>query len=49
MNHRTQDFLIQAGERMAQIIVQKINTQTAVQVEHLANTPVEQKVSGAPI
>ena len=38
MNHGTQDCLIQAGERMAQIIVEKINTETAVQVEHLANT-----------
>ena len=38
MNHGTQDCLIQAGERIAQIIVQKINTETAVQVEHLANT-----------
>ena len=38
MNHWTQDCLIQAGERMAQIIVEKINTETAVQVEHLANT-----------
>ena len=26
MNHGTQDCLIQAGERMAQIIVEKINT-----------------------
>ena len=38
MNHRTQDCLIQAGERIAQIIVEKINTETAVQVEYLANT-----------
>ena len=38
MNHGTQDCIIQSGERMAQIIVEKINTQTAVQVEHLANT-----------
>ena len=38
MNHGTQDSLIQAGERMAQIIVEKINTETSVQVEHLANT-----------
>ena len=37
MNHGTQDCLIQVGERIAQIIVEKINTQTAVQVEHLAN------------
>ena len=38
MNHGTQDCLIQAGERIAQIIVANINTETAVQVEHLANT-----------
>ena len=38
MNHGTQDCLIQAGERIAQIIVEKINTETAVQVEHLGNT-----------
>ena len=38
MNHGTQDCLIQAGERIAQIIVEKIKTETAVQVEHLANT-----------
>ena len=38
MNHGTQDCLIQAGERIAQIIVEKINTEAAVQVEHLANT-----------
>ena len=38
MNHGTQDCLIQAGERMAQIIVEKINTETAVQVDHLANS-----------
>ena len=38
MNHRTQDCLIQAGERIAQIIVEKINTEAPVQVEHLANT-----------
>ena len=38
IKHGTQDCLIQAGERMAQIIVEKSNTETAVQVEHLANT-----------
>ena len=38
MNHGTQDYFIQAGERIAHIIVEKINTETAVQVEHLANT-----------
>ena len=38
MNHGTQDCLIQAGEPIAQMIVGKINTQTAVQVETLANT-----------
>ena len=38
MNHGSQDCLIQAGERIAQIIVEIINTETAVQVEHLANT-----------
>ena len=38
MNHGTQDCLIQAGERIAQIIVEKIITEAAVQVEHLANT-----------
>ena len=38
MNHMTQDCVIQAGERIAQIIVEKINTETAVQVEYLANT-----------
>ena len=38
MNHVTQDCFIQAGERMAQIIVEKINPGTAVQVGHLANT-----------
>ena len=38
MNHGTQDCLIQAGERIAQIIVEKINTEAAVQMEHLANT-----------
>ena len=37
MNHGTQDCLIQALERIEQIIVEKINTETAVQVEHLAN------------
>ena len=38
INHGTQDCLIQVGERIAQIIVEKINTKAAVQVEHLANT-----------
>ena len=38
MNDGTQDCLIQAGERMAQLIVEKINSETAVQVEHLAIT-----------
>ena len=38
MNHGTQDCLIQAGERIAQIIVEKMKTETAVQVEYLANT-----------
>ena len=38
INHGTQDCLIQAGERIAQIIVEKINTERAVQVKHLANT-----------
>ena len=38
MNHGTQDCLIQAGERIAKIFIQKINTETAVQVVHLANT-----------
>ena len=37
INQGTQDCLLQAGERMAQIIVEKINTETAVQVEHPAN------------
>ena len=30
--------MIQAGERIAQIIRKKINTETAVQVEHLPKT-----------
>ena len=30
MNHGTKDCLIQAGERIAHIIVEKINTETAV-------------------
>ena len=30
MNHGTQDCLIQAGERKAQIIFEKINTETAI-------------------
>ena len=38
INHGTQDSLIQAGERNAHIIVEKINTAAAVQVEHLSNT-----------
>ena len=38
MNHGTQDCLIQAGEQIAKIIFEKINTKAAVQVEHLANT-----------
>ena len=38
MNHGTQDCLIQEGERIAQVIVEKINTETAVQIEYLANT-----------
>ena len=38
MNHGTQDCLIQAGERIAQIIGEKMNTDTAFQVEHLTNT-----------
>ena len=38
MNHGTQDILIQEGERIASIIVEKINTETVVQVEYLANT-----------
>ena len=38
INHGTEDSLIQAGERIAQIIVGKINTAAAVQVEHLSNT-----------
>ena len=38
MHQGTQDCLIQAGERIAQIIVEKINIEAAVKVEHLANT-----------
>ena len=33
-----EECLIQTGERMAQIIVEKINTETAVQVNHLPKT-----------
>ena len=38
INHGTQNCLILGGERMAQIIVEKINIETAVQVRHLADT-----------
>ena len=47
MNHGTQDWLIQAGERMAKIIGEKINTEPAVQVEHLANTDCGTKGFGS--
>ena len=47
MNHGAQDCLIQAGERIAQIIVEKINTETLVQVEHLANTDRRRKGFGS--
>ena len=47
MNHGTQDCLIQAGELMAQIIVEKIKTETGVQVEHLANTDLGTKRFGS--
>ena len=47
MNHGTQDCLIQAGERIAQSIVEKINTATAVQVEYCANTDRRTKVFGS--
>ena len=38
INQGNEDCLIQTGERMAQIIVEKINNETAVQVKHLAKT-----------
>ena len=38
INQGKKECLIQAGERMAQIIVEKINTETAVQVKHLPKT-----------
>ena len=38
INHGTRDCLIQAGERMALIIVEKINSEAELQAEHLANT-----------
>ena len=47
MNHGTQDCLIQAGEQIAQLIVEKINTETAVQVGHLANTERRTKGFGS--
>ena len=37
MNHGTQDCLIQSGERIALTLFEKINSETAVQVEDLAN------------
>ena len=47
MNHGTQGCLIQVGERMAQIIVEKIKTETVVQVEHLANMDRGTKAFGS--
>ena len=47
INHGTQDCLIQAGERMAQIIVEKMNTEAALQVEHRANTDCGTKGFGS--
>ena len=38
INQGNEKCLIQTGERMAQIIVEKINTETAVQVKHLLKT-----------
>ena len=38
INQGNEECLIQTGERMAQIIVAKINTETAVQVKHLPKT-----------
>ena len=49
MNHGTQDCLIQAGEQIAQIIVDKLNTKAAVQVEHVANTDHGTKFLEVPI
>ena len=47
MNHGTQDSLIQAGERIAQIIDAKINTEQAVQVEHPTHTDCGTKGFGS--
>ena len=47
MQQGTQDCLIQVGERVAQIIVQKIKTETVVQVEHLADTDCGTKGFGS--
>ena len=38
INQGNEDCLIQTGERMAQIIVDKIKTETAIQVKHLPKT-----------
>ena len=38
INQGNEDCLIQTGERMAKIIVEKINIETAVQVKHLQKT-----------
>ena len=38
INEGNEECLIQKGERMAQIRMEKINTETAVQVKHLPKT-----------
>ena len=38
INQGNEGCLIQKGERMAQIMVEKINTETAVQLKHLCYT-----------
>ena len=38
VNQEHEECLIQIGERIAEIIVEKINTETAVQVKHLPKT-----------
>ena len=38
INQGNEECLIQTGERIAQIIMEKINTETAVQVKHLPKT-----------
>ena len=47
INQENEESLIETGERMAQIIVEKINTRTAVQVQHLPKTDRANKGFGS--